>query len=84
MMIIDIIWYIAAILTTIAFLPQVYKIWKTKSTKDISLVMFILFSIWILLWLIYWLLLSSYPIIIANIITFILSVIILYFKLKYK
>ena len=80
---VEIVGFAAGILTTIAFLPQVIKIWKTKSTKDISLGMFITFTTGIFLWLIYGILINSPPIILANIVTFILSLTILVFKIRY-
>ena len=80
---VEIVGFAAGILTTIAFLPQVIKIWKTKSTKDISLGMFITFTTGIFLWLIYGILINSTPIILANIVTFILSLTILVFKIRY-
>ncbi len=75
---------IAGFLTTIAFVPQVIRIWKLKETKDISLATFLLFLIGIILWLIYGILKSDIPIIIFNSITIVLASIILLFKLKYK
>ncbi|MDH4128072.1 MAG: SemiSWEET transporter [Spirochaetota bacterium] len=80
----NIIGLIAGTLTSIAFLPQVIKTWKTKSTNDISLIMFTAFSLGILMWLIYGIIINSLPIIIANSVTIILSLIILYFKIRYK
>jgi len=80
---VEIVGFAAGILTTIAFLSQVIKIWKTKSTKDISLGMFIAFTTGIFLWLIYGILINSPPIILANIVTFILSLTILVFKVRY-
>ena len=56
----------AGILTTIAFLPQVIKTWKSKSADDISLIMFTVLFIGILLWLIYGMMLGSMPMIVAN------------------
>ncbi len=76
--------YVAGALTTIAFLPQVIQTWKTKSTKDISLVMFVTFCTGVFLWLIYGFLIGSYPVIIANIATLLLAMIILSLKIKYK
>lgn len=76
--------YVAGTLTTIAFLPQVIQTWKTKSTKDISLVMFVTFCTGVFLWLIYGFLIGSYPVIIANIATLLLAMIILSLKIKYK
>jgi len=74
----------AAILTTIAFLPQVYKTWITKDVSSLSLPMLILFFIGIVLWLIYGFLKDSPSMIFANAITVISSLLLLYFKLTYK
>ena len=76
--------FIAAFLTTFAFFPQAIKVWKTKSTKDISLLMFALFTLGVFLWLIYGIILNDIPIIFANLITLILSLFILINKIKYK
>lgn len=75
--------YLAAFLTTVAFIPQVLQIWRTKHTKDISLGMYSTFTTGILAWLIYGLLLGSMPIIIANSITIVLAGSVLVMKLKY-
>ena len=82
--IINYIGFFAAFCTTTSFLPQVIKVYKTKSTKDISLYMFLIFTIGTFCWLIYGILESSLPIIIANTITLILSAIILLYKIKFK
>ncbi len=74
----------AAVLTVIAFFPQLMKTWKTKSTKDISLGMFSAFCVGVLLWFVYGILISDLPVTIANLLTFIQALIILMFKLKYK
>jgi len=79
-----IIGLIAGTLTSISFLPQVFKIIKTKHTKDISLGMFVMLGTGIFLWLVYGILISSLPVILANIISFILALTIVIFKLKYK
>jgi len=81
---INLLGLIAGILTTIAFVPQVFKTWKTKSTKDISLGMFISFSIGVFLWLIYGICLKATPIVVANILVLILSAMMIYLKIKYK
>lgn len=80
----DINWVgtLAGIFTTIAFVPQVTKTWKTKSAGDISLLMFLLFSSGVLLWLVYGILLHAMPIIVANGITLSLSASILVMKVK--
>jgi MtN3 and saliva related transmembrane protein len=74
----------AATLTVIAFFPQVWKAWKTKSTKDISLGMFSTFCVGVLLWFVYGILTNNLPVTIANLLTFVQAFIILIFKLKYK
>jgi len=81
---VTIIGLLAATLTTISFLPQVIKTWKTKSTKDISLGMFLMFATGVLLWLIYGTLIKDIPLIVANAVTLCLTSTILWFKLKYK
>ena len=75
--------FAAAFCTTIAFLPQAVKTWKTKSARDLSLPMFLLFCIGIIFWLIYGVMITNWPMIVANGFTFILAVSILYHKLKY-
>jgi MtN3 and saliva related transmembrane protein len=80
----EIIGFLAAILTTVAFFPQVIKVYKTQNTQSISLSMYIVFSIGILLWLVYGFYLNSLPMIIANTITLVSSIYILYMKLKHK
>lgn len=80
---ITILGLVAATFTTISFLPQVIKCWKTKRTKDISFPAFILLFIGGSLWLTYGLLIQDLPVIIANAIVDVLIVIILLLKLKY-
>lgn len=75
---------LAGALTTIAFLPQVLKTWKTKSTKDISLGMFLTLCTGVFLWIIYGFLQQDLPVVIANVATLSLASIILWFKIKYK
>ena len=73
--------YFAAFCTTISFLPQALKIWKSNSSKDISLSMFVIFTVGVLCWLIYGILINDLPIVIANSFTLILSLFILIHKL---
>lgn len=75
---------LAGALTTIAFLPQVMRIFKTKHTKDLSLITFSIFTIGVFLWFVYGLLLKEIPIIVANGITFILSTVIVVMKIRYR
>lgn len=79
----DWIGLIAGTLTTIAFLPQVIQVLKTKSTEDISLVMYIVFTLGVVFWLIYGILLGAWPVIIANVATLVLALIVLAMKLRY-
>ena len=80
----EIIGLVAASLTTAAYVPQVYKTWKEKSTKDISLSMYAVLLTGVLLWLVYGIYLGSLPIILSNIITSMLLLFMLAMKLKYK
>ncbi len=75
--------YIAGALTTISFVPQVIKAWKTKSTRDISLGMFLIFTLGVLLWLVYGILRFDLPIIAANSVTVTLALLILMMKLRF-
>tara|TARA_X000000368_G_scaffold352015_1_gene292728 strand:+ start:79 stop:396 length:318 start_codon:yes stop_codon:yes gene_type:complete len=81
---IDFFGFLAALLTTIAFLPQLYKTWQTKSADDVSLFMLILFITGLLCWIIYGLKINSMPILIANIITFTFNLSILVLKISYR
>jgi len=81
---IEIIGLTAAALTTACFVPQVYKVYKEKSTKDISLVMYIVFIIGLGLWLWYGIEMESLSMILANSGTLLLAFAILVAKLKYK
>jgi MtN3 and saliva related transmembrane protein len=74
----------AAILTTVAFLPQVFQTWRTKSAKDVSYVMLITFMSGLFLWLIYGIYLQAWPIILANSTTLALNFVILWLKIKYR
>ena len=82
-MITDIIGACAGALTTIAFLPQVLQVIRTKSTHDISLAMYSVFTLGIVFWLVYGFMLGAWPIIIANVVTLVLALIVLVLKLKY-
>jgi len=75
---------IAGTCTTAAFLPQLLKIWKTKSTRDISLLMYVVICTGILLWLIYGIIIGSLPVILANAVTLVIAAMILILKIKYR
>jgi MtN3 and saliva related transmembrane protein len=75
--------FIAAILTTVSFVPQVLKVWRTRSAKDISLGMYSLFTLGIAAWLVYGVLIDSWPVILANLVTLVLAGSVLVMKLKF-
>lgn len=81
---IEMIGLAAATLTTSAFVPQVYKAWKFKSTKDISLTMYLAFFTGTMLWLYYGYVHQSLAIMLANGVTGILVMIMLFLKIKHK
>jgi MtN3 and saliva related transmembrane protein len=76
--------YIAGAFTTMSFVPQVIRAWKLKETRDLSLVMLLLFALGVLLWTLYGVWTGSLPIIAANVITFILILVLLWMKVKYQ
>ena len=78
----EIVGLTAAFLTTSAFIPQVYKIYKEKNADGISLTMYIILFIGVILWFIYGILIGSVSIIIANGVTALLQLSIIIFKLK--
>jgi len=79
----DLLGYCAATLTTVAFVPQVLKTIKTKSAKDVSIGMFISFTIGVFLWIIYGLATDTKPIWISNFIILGLAITQIILKLKY-
>jgi MtN3 and saliva related transmembrane protein len=79
-----IIGIVAGILCTFSFLPQVLRIYKTKQTKDLSLLTFSIFSLGVFLWFIYGLLMQEFPIIFANAVTLLLALLIVAMKIRYK
>jgi MtN3 and saliva related transmembrane protein len=81
---ITIIGLIAALFTTVSLLPQLIKVYKTKSTKDISTGMFTLFGSGVFLWFVYGVFVNDLPIMVANSLAFIQAAVILFFKAKYK
>ncbi|MBI5401604.1 SemiSWEET transporter [Candidatus Wolfebacteria bacterium] len=81
---ITVVGFLAATCTTAAFLPQVIKTIKTKQTKDISLLMYIVFVTGVAAWLAYGILINKTPIIIANAVTLLLASQILILKIKYR
>lgn len=80
---ITLIGLLAAACTTISYVPQVVKTFRTRQTKDISLMMYFILGVGLLLWFLYGLLLKDLPIIIANGITFVLAATVLVLKVKH-
>lgn len=80
---VDWIGSIAATLTTISFVPQVWQIWRTRSARDVSLPMYITFTCGVALWLIYGILLMAWPIIIANVVTICLAFAVIVMKIRW-
>lgn len=74
--------FVAAALTTFAFIPQVAYCWKTRDTQSISLGMYACFCLGVLLWLVYGLMVQQWPVVMANAVTLVLASSILYLKLK--
>lgn len=73
----------AGTLTTIAFLPQLVKTWKSKSAKDVSFGMLSIFGAGVVVWIGYGVLISALPVILANVVTLLLISAILVMKIKY-
>jgi MtN3 and saliva related transmembrane protein len=80
---VDLIGAVAGALTTIAFIPQVWRIWKTRSARDLSLPMYLMFTSGVALWLAYGLLLGAWPIIACNGMMLLLAGTVLAMKLKF-
>lgn len=76
--------YIAGTLTTLSFVPQVIRAWKLKETRDLSPAMLLLFALGVLLWTLYGIWTGSMPIIAANVITFMLILVLIWMKVKYQ
>jgi MtN3 and saliva related transmembrane protein len=80
---VTVIGLVAAFCTTAAYLPQVIKTWRTRSTTDISLGMFLLMVSGLVLWLAYGIMLADLPLIASNTVTLILAAAILYLKVRH-
>ena len=79
----DLLGTIAVILTTVAFVPQVWRVWKTRSARDISLGMYLVFTTGVGFWLAYGLVLGAWPIVVANSVTLALAGTVLALKLRH-
>jgi MtN3 and saliva related transmembrane protein len=81
---IAIVGYIAGTLTTLSFVPQVIRAWNLRETRDLSLAMLLFFAAGVLLWTLYGVWTGSMPIIAANIVTFVLILVLLGMKIRYQ
>jgi MtN3 and saliva related transmembrane protein len=75
--------YCAAFCTTVSFVPQLLRVWRLRSARDISLTMFLVFSLGVSLWLVYGISIRSVPVILANAVTLLLSLTILALKVRF-
>lgn len=80
---VEAIGYTAGTLTTIAFVPQVLKTWRSRSADDLSFVMLITFTMGVALWLIYGVLIASLPVILASAVTVALSALLVALRIRY-
>jgi MtN3 and saliva related transmembrane protein len=80
---IEILGVIAATLTTGGLVPQALKVWRSKSARDLSLLMYLMIWVGIVLWIVYGFVITSLALLYANIISLLLVSVILYFKLRY-
>jgi MtN3 and saliva related transmembrane protein len=81
---IDLIGYLGSFLTSITFIPQVYKTWQTKSAGDLSLTMLFIVLTSTVVWLVYAVALMLWPVILANSIIGLLCLMLIYFKFTFK
>ncbi|HVE00010.1 MAG TPA: SemiSWEET transporter [Cytophagaceae bacterium] len=81
---VEMIGYLAAVLTTVAFIPQAVLVYKTKDTRSISLAMFLIFNLGLICWALYGIFLKQLPLILANVTTLIFALYILYMKVTEK
>jgi MtN3 and saliva related transmembrane protein len=79
----EILGFLAAVCTTASFVPQVWHILKTRDTRAISLMMYLLFTVGVVLWLVYGIMIGSTPVIVANSITLALALAILTCKVRW-
>lgn len=80
----DMLGFAAGFLTTIAFIPQVVKIWKSKSAKDVSLPAFATFTAGLAIWIAYGVVKQDPPIVLWNVVTIALAIAILVMKVRYR
>jgi MtN3 and saliva related transmembrane protein len=77
----NLVGYPAAFLTTVAFVPQAWQSWRTRDLSGISLPMYAMFTLGVALWMVYGLMIGSVPVFVANVVTLLLSSIVLMLKI---
>ena len=80
----SILGFVAGTLTTLSFLPQVLKVWRTKRCDDLSFMMLLAFAAGVCLWLVYGLFLRAAPIVAANLVTLAFLLTLISFKVRYR
>lgn len=80
----DLLGSLAGTPTTVSFVPQVWKLWKSRSAEDISFGMFSIFAVGVLLWLVYGIMIQAVPIILANSVSLVLVAAILVMKIAFR
>jgi MtN3 and saliva related transmembrane protein len=81
---VDILGYSAGAITSMTFLPQVIKTWKERSARDISLMMFLIAAVNEIMWIIYGILKNDWVIILTNAVVLVLSITMIFLKLRFK
>ncbi len=81
---IEFVGHFGAFMSSVTFIPQVYKVWKTKSVNDLSLTMMLIVFTSTIVWLVYAIALMLWPVILANSIICFLSLLLIYFKFAYS
>lgn len=76
--------FVAATCTTFAFVPQVVRIWRTRSAEDISLAMYLTMVAGVLLWIVYGTRIHSVPLVVANAVSLVLACAVLMGKLRFR
>jgi MtN3 and saliva related transmembrane protein len=79
----ELVGYLAATLTTISFVPQVWQTWRARDVSGISLGMYVVFATGVFLWLVYGLLVNAWPIVVANAVTLALAIAIVAMKIRW-
>ena len=83
MALVDAVGTVAALFTTLSFVPQVMQIWRSRSASSVSMPMYVIFTVGVLLWLAYGVMLVSWPIIVCNVVTLALAVSVIVMKFKF-